>query len=160
MKFLFRIVLSLCLLLILNVDLAVAEDESVEVILKKFKLMQNTFKDSDVDVNEVQKSDLTRDKIQDFINSAKDSNQPINIGESLGSNLSGLNLSGMDFSNTIMYHVNFSGANLDDCIFTNAFLEGVNFENASLKGSTFINTNISRANLTKANLTNSKLSKT
>ena len=156
MKFLLGIAVSLYFLLSLCVNVAVAEDESLESVLKKFKLMQNASKQSTSKQNtdhiiKTKKSNLTRNKIQNLLNSAKNSNQPINLVELLGHDFSGLNLSGLDFSNAIMYRVNFSNSNLDNCTFGETFLEGANFSNTSLKGATFIIANVSRSNFTKAN---------
>jgi uncharacterized protein YjbI with pentapeptide repeats len=73
--------------------------------------------------------------------------------------LSGVNLSGIDFSNIDLYRVNFTGANLSNCIFSNADLTetkfiGSNLSNANFDGAKLTDTKFSRANLSGAVFTN------
>lgn len=143
-----------------SVKSAIVEDYSTKSVLRKFKLMKNTSKKNTEVISKIQKSQFSSKEIKDFINSTKDSNKPINIAESLGKNLSGLDLSSIYFSNTIMCRVDFLGSNLDDCVFADSFLEGHNFSNASLKVFVYVDANIIRSNFTKSNLENSILRKT
>ena len=155
------------LILILFINVSFADEkvddktnnpETVESVLRKFKLMQHTSKQHLTQPTEPNKSHLSKTRIEKFLKSSKNSNQPINPIEHFGNNFSGLDLSGLDFSNTILYKANFSGSNLTDCTFINTFLEEANFDSALLNNTIFIDSDLSRANFSNADLSNSKLS--
>lgn len=77
--------------------------------------------------------------------------------------LSGVNLSGIDFSYIDLYRVNFTGANLCNCIFSNADLTktkfiGSNLSNANFDGANLTDTKFACANLSGAVFTNTTFS--
>ncbi len=153
-----KIFLILNLLFYFYADVTYAVEQTTESVLETFRAMSNAPKLGQHETPIFKKSNLTRNDVEKFLLKMRKGKNPINIPESLGTNLAGLDLSGLDFSNTIMYKVNLEKAKLDDCEFINTFLEGAIFRDTSLKRTKFTNTNLGGADFTKANLQGSYFS--
>jgi len=70
-----------------------------------------------------------------------------------GRDLSGENLSGLDFSGQDLRGAKFSGADLSECNFRNADLRGADLSEANLYKADFRGAKLRRANLARANRT-------
>ena len=67
------------------------------------------------------------------------SGRSANIALFMGKNLTGVNLSGADFSESGRADINFSGANLSGANFNTCLLSGSRFDGADLSGADFTN---------------------
>src|SRR5712691_6325055 len=77
-------------------------------------------------------------------------------------NLSGLDLSGIDFKGAnltaaVLNRSNLTGANLSRCNLTVSFAEGTNLTNADLRGAMMFSMQLQGANLKGANLSGARL---
>ncbi len=99
---------------------------------------------------EYQKSTLSRHDIIAYLRNKRANKETPNVSRDLGTNLAGLDLTGLDFSGVNLLQADFRNANISTANFKDAELEGADFTGAIMERTNFVYSNIANCKFVNA----------